>query len=162
MKIMVYDKFKSFKDFLKICKGIYKKIDSLGCEIDTMNVYLNLRDKSNGESAEIVRNSDILGAEVGEFPFIERDCCRVVCRFVPESEMLTRSTYSQECFIYQKQKELSAILPIYRYANNGKVKKFETMDEINKAHYSCNKILIAIQNGTAYRDCIWKRGETID
>ena len=63
---------------------------------------------------------------------------------------------------YQKQKELSAILPIYRYANNGKVKKFETIDEINKARYSCNKILIAIQSGTAYRDCIWKRGETID
>ncbi|OQA45564.1 MAG: hypothetical protein BWY47_02029 [Bacteroidetes bacterium ADurb.Bin302] len=79
MKIKVYDEFKTFREFINICKGVWRFLKNNNCTIKNLTVYVTLYNENNNcEDINLYdKDGNIscknVGLMIGDFPYINWD-----------------------------------------------------------------------------------------
>lgn len=79
MKIKVYDEFKTFREFINICKGVWRFLKGNNCTIKNFTVDVTLYNENNNcEDINLYdKDGNIscknVGLMIGDFPYIDWD-----------------------------------------------------------------------------------------
>ena len=79
MKIKVYDEFKTFREFINICKGVWRFLKGNNCTIKNFTVDVTLYNENNNcEDINLYdKDGNIscknVGLMIGDFPYINWD-----------------------------------------------------------------------------------------
>lgn len=173
MKIKVYDEFKTFREFINICKGIWRFLKRNNRTIKNLTVYITLCNENNkcedinlyDEQGNIICENAAL--MIGDFPYIERKNPDVEKRMIccPESKILTQYIYNQNCIaaiqLQEEQTKLSqfiAKLPIGKYSDKSRkpLSTFRTIEDIRTYGYEWQKINNVLDINKKYSSYFWK------
>ena len=79
MKIKVYDEFKTFKEFINICKEVWRFLKGNNCTIKNFTVDLTIDNENNNREDINLYDKDgnisckNVGLMIGDFPYIDWD-----------------------------------------------------------------------------------------